>query len=287
MASLFVDWLLDRPFQPLCKIARTVGHRDYGHRRSRTRVVARRARSLVWSRPLPQPERDRNGSDVDPPPRRLVAIATQFAMMCATDGDRVFVADLSSERAGLGVSKMMRVGRRAAAHDARLAGYKLAMLLVAQANGLGHDMRRPGRISSSTSAKTSAPFAPCFDFDIGAVGASSCPTPFPFLDGGSATIFARLRGRARPDVFSGDADQREQRIPAGVSQRGSHPARGRRLADRANRPFRRQPFAGRMRENRRQSDQTRLPVDRRGLDGRNFMRAARLADDIEPRGERS
>ena len=29
-----------------------------------------------------------------------------------------------------------------------------------------------------------------FDFDIGAGGASSGPTPFPFLDGGSATIFA-------------------------------------------------------------------------------------------------
>ena len=83
-------------------------------------------------------------------------------------------------------------------------------------------------------------------------------------------------------VFSGDADQSEQRIPAGVGQRGPHPARGRRLADRANRPFRRQPFAGRMRENRRQSDQSRLPVDRRGLDGRDLMRAERLATISSP-----
>ena len=30
MASLFVDWLLDGPFQTLCEIARTAGHRDYG-----------------------------------------------------------------------------------------------------------------------------------------------------------------------------------------------------------------------------------------------------------------
>jgi hypothetical protein len=111
----------------------------------RTRVVARRPRSLVWSRPLPHPERDRNGIDVDPrPPRRLVAVAMQFAMMRATDGDRVFVAGLSSERAGLGKTKMVRVGRRAAAHDAGLAGHESGMLLVAQANGLAHDAAADG-----------------------------------------------------------------------------------------------------------------------------------------------
>lgn len=32
----------------------------------RTPIVARRLRSLVWSRPSPQPERVRNGIDVDP-----------------------------------------------------------------------------------------------------------------------------------------------------------------------------------------------------------------------------
>ena len=99
----------------------------------------------VRARSLPQPERDRNGIDVDPrPPRRLIAVAMQFAMMRATDGDRVFVADLSSERAGLGESKMMRVGRRAAAHDAGLAGHESGMLLVAQANGLAHDAAADG-----------------------------------------------------------------------------------------------------------------------------------------------
>ena len=68
----------------------------------------------------------------------------QFAMMRATDGDCVFVADLSSERAGLGESKMMRVGRRAAAHDAGLVGHESGMLLVAQANGLAHDAAADG-----------------------------------------------------------------------------------------------------------------------------------------------
>ena len=68
----------------------------------------------------------------------------QFAMMCATDGDRVFVADLSSERTGLGKTKMVRVGRHAAADDAGLAGHEFGMLLVAHANGLAHDAAADG-----------------------------------------------------------------------------------------------------------------------------------------------
>jgi hypothetical protein len=87
-------------------------------------------------------------------------------------------------------------------------------------------------------------------------------------------------------VFSRDADQGEQRIAAGVGQRGPHAVRRCRLADCANRPFRQQPFARRMREDGRQSDPSRFLVDRRGLHGCDFMRAERLADDIEPCGER-
>src|SRR5277367_3142823 len=68
----------------------------------------------------------------------------QFTMMRATDRDRVFIAHLSSERAGLGESKMMRVGRRAAAYDAGLAGYESGVLLVAEANGLAHDSTGDG-----------------------------------------------------------------------------------------------------------------------------------------------
>ena len=51
------------------------------------------------------------------------------------DWDRVFVADLSAERARLGEANVMRLGRRAAADDAGLSGDELAVLLVAQANG--------------------------------------------------------------------------------------------------------------------------------------------------------
>ena len=122
-----------------------VGAMHWAHRnrrclnsqRPRTRVIARRPRGLIWSRPLPQLERDWNGIDVDPrPPRRFVAVAMEFAMVRATDGDRVFVADLPPERAGLRKAKMMRVRRGASAYDARLPGDEFTMFLVAQANGL-------------------------------------------------------------------------------------------------------------------------------------------------------
>ena len=57
-------------------------------------------------------------------------------MMEPADGDRVFVADLAAERARLGEANVMRFGRRPAADDAGLSGDELAVLLVAQANGL-------------------------------------------------------------------------------------------------------------------------------------------------------
>jgi hypothetical protein len=68
-----------------------------------------------------------------------VAIAMQFAMVRATEGDRIFVADLPPECAGLGKTKVVRVGRRAATHDAGLTGHESGVLLVAQTNGLAHD----------------------------------------------------------------------------------------------------------------------------------------------------
>jgi hypothetical protein len=68
----------------------------------------------------------------------------QFAIMRATDGDRVFVADLPPERAGLRKAKMMRVRRGASAYDARLPGDESSMLLVAQANGLAHQAAADG-----------------------------------------------------------------------------------------------------------------------------------------------
>jgi hypothetical protein len=68
----------------------------------------------------------------------------QFAMMTPADRDRVFVADFSPERAGLGEAKMMRVGRGASAYDARLPGDIFTMLLIAQPNDLGRDTAAAG-----------------------------------------------------------------------------------------------------------------------------------------------
>jgi len=145
----------------------------------RTRVVARRPWNLVWSRPSPQPERDRNRIDIDPrPPRRLVAVAMQFAMVRTTDGDRVFIADLSSERAGLGESKMMWVGRRAAAHDAGLARRESGVLLVAKANGLAHAITFDCHGSSSF-ARRWLSFGVERDFLRGRAGHPAGPSAVP------------------------------------------------------------------------------------------------------------
>jgi hypothetical protein len=57
--------------------------------------------------------------------------------MKPTDRDRVFVADFSTEGAGLGEANVMRLAWRSAADDAGQCGDELAMLPVAQANGLG------------------------------------------------------------------------------------------------------------------------------------------------------
>ena len=59
--------------------------------------------------------------------------------MEAADGDGVFIADLAAESARLGEANVMRLARRAATDDAWLRGDVLAVLLVAQADGLGRN----------------------------------------------------------------------------------------------------------------------------------------------------
>ena len=71
------------------------------------------------------------------------------------DGDRVFVADLSAERAGLGKANVMRFGRRPAADNAWLRGDELAVLLVAQTNGLRRNATAAdARVSEGTGGRT-------------------------------------------------------------------------------------------------------------------------------------
>jgi hypothetical protein len=64
-------------------------------------------------------------------------------MMEPADGDGVFVADLAAERARLSETKVVRFARRAAAYDARLGRDILAVLLVAETNGLPDNATPP------------------------------------------------------------------------------------------------------------------------------------------------
>ena len=60
----------------------------------------------------------------------------QVAMMDAADWDRILVADFSAERAGLGETNVMCLGRRPAADHTWLRRNEPAVLLVTKANGL-------------------------------------------------------------------------------------------------------------------------------------------------------
>lgn len=80
-----------------------------------------RAARLIRARAPPQLKRDGRRIDGDPgPPRRLVTVAMQLAMMEAANRNGVFVADFPPQRARLREAKVMRFGRRTATNDARL-----------------------------------------------------------------------------------------------------------------------------------------------------------------------
>ena len=56
--------------------------------------------------------------------------------------------------------------------------------------------------------------------------------------------------------------------------------------DRAYRPFRGDPFPGRMRKNGREAKEAGLFIDFRRLDGRDLMPAKALADNVQPARQR-
>ena len=66
----------------------------------------------------------------------LIALTVQFAMMKPTDWNRIFVADLSAERARLGKANMADFARRPAADEADLRRHIFAVLFVTQTNRL-------------------------------------------------------------------------------------------------------------------------------------------------------
>ena len=82
---------------------------------------------------MPELEGERNWINfVGLPPRRLVALAVELAVVDATERNGELVADPPAEGARLGETQMVRIARRTTAHEARLACDKLPVLLVAQ-----------------------------------------------------------------------------------------------------------------------------------------------------------
>ena len=78
------------------------------------------------------------------PPCDLCTMPVQLTVMDPAQRDSELIADFAAERARLSKTQMMRVRWRAPAYQARLAGYVSAMVLVAQANGLGWDPATAG-----------------------------------------------------------------------------------------------------------------------------------------------
>ena len=87
-------------------------------------------------------------------------------------------------------------------------------------------------------------------------------------------------------VFAGDPNQGEQGVAAGVREGRPHLMRRRRFTDRAYRPVGRDPFSGRMGEDRGQANKAGILVDRSCLHGRDLVLAERLANNVEPSRKR-
>ena len=94
-----------------------------------------RAAWIVRARPLPQLECHWNWINIEPaPPRDLVPRAMKLAVVDPADRDDELVAYPTSECAGLGEGKVMRVRRHATAHEASLPPHKSSVVLITQAN---------------------------------------------------------------------------------------------------------------------------------------------------------
>jgi hypothetical protein len=87
-------------------------------------------------------------------------------------------------------------------------------------------------------------------------------------------------------IFSGNAHKREKRVSPGIGEGGSHSLRRGNISDLAHRPFRGNPFAGRMRKDSREAKEAAFLIDIRGLDGRDLMPAKALADNVQPARQR-
>src|SRR4051812_9430137 len=106
----------------------------------------------------------------------------------------------------------------------------------------------------------------------------------------SRQLRCRLRGSAEirriEIVFSGNAHEREKGIPPRIGEGSSHALCRGDVADLAYRPFRGDPFPGRMRKNGRKAKKAGLFIDARCLDRRDLMPAKALALDVQPARQR-
>ena len=75
---------------------------------------------------------------------------------------------------------------------------------------------------------------------------------------------------------------REKGIPPRISEGGSHALCRGDVADLAYRPFRGEPFPGRMRKNGREAKKAGFFIDARCLDRRDLVPAKALAHDVQP-----
>ena len=99
-------------------------------------------RRAIGPRMQPEPARDRQRIDLGLlPPRGFVTMPVQLSMVDTAHWDSEFVADLAAQRAWLGKAQMVGVCGQTAANQAGLGGDELAVVLVAQTDGLD---RYPG-----------------------------------------------------------------------------------------------------------------------------------------------
>ena len=97
--------------------------------------------SVVWGklaivpRLLPKPKSNRERVDLDLiPPRSLVGVAMELAVMDPTNRDRELVANSTAQRPRLRKPEMMGIRGRTPAYEARLPGHEFQVVLVAHAN---------------------------------------------------------------------------------------------------------------------------------------------------------
>ena len=88
------------------------------------------------------------------PPPRFVTAAVNLTMVAAAERHRELIAHLPAQRTSLGKAQMMRIGRTAAANQARLLRHESDVLPVTNAPRLGegeHSFIDSGRGNPSRS----------------------------------------------------------------------------------------------------------------------------------------